>query len=135
MKCKWYRQMRNRKSSVCDDSNIRAGFSLPLQSSASKAARRHGKGYSMGSHAQGNLNLQEFLSQRASLDCSVKRRIYGCPHTHARILSSTGCTLYCSPFNFKLRNWGGGKTGGGPREVCPALHPAQMHTSGSPPAG
>lgn len=133
MKCKWYRQMHNFKSSVCDDSNIGAQFSLPLESSGSKAAWRHRKGYSTGSHAQENLNLQEFLSQAASLNSSVQKYIV--THTHTCVLSSTVSSLLI----FRLRNWGGGKRQNRRRIQgglsCTAPCPAQMHTSGSPYAG
>lgn len=50
----------------------RSRLSLPLQRCASEAAQGHGKGYSMPSCAQGNLNLQKFPSQADSLNCSVK---------------------------------------------------------------
>lgn len=50
----------------------RSRLSLPLQRCASEAAQGHGKGYSVGSRAQGNLNWQKFLSQADSLNRSVK---------------------------------------------------------------
>lgn len=142
MKCKCYRQMHNFKSSVCDDSNIGAQFSLPLESSASKAAWRHRKGYSMGSYAQENLNLQKFLSQTASLICSVQKYLDMHTHTYfvlCYVLGSTASRLYCSLLIFTVRNWGGGKRQNRRRIQgslsCSAPCPVQMHTSGSPYAG
>lgn len=91
----------------------RSRLSLPLQRCASKAAWGHGKGNSMGSCAQGNLNLQKCLSQADSLNCSVKNvQLHTHTHTHIFfmcVLSSPGSSLYCSFLIFRLRSCGEGK--------------------------
>jgi len=47
---------------LCVTTQCWSRVSLPLQSSVSKAAWKHGKGYTVGSRAQGNLNSKKYLS-------------------------------------------------------------------------
>lgn len=137
MKCKWYRQMRNFKSSVCHDSNIGAGF---LSLCRDVLLKLHG-GMEKGIrwvHVLRNTWICRnfFLKQIHSI---VVWKM--CSYTHTPTPTYTFICSKQSRFqsllyslNLQPEELGRGRTGGGLREMCPAPHPVQMCTSGSPKA-
>lgn len=123
MKCKWYRQMHNFKSSVCHDSNIGAGF---LSLCRDVLLKLHGgmeKGIRCLHVLRETWICRNFLLKQ--IHSIVVWKMCSYTHTHIYIFiysSRPGSSLYCSLLIFMLRGEKGrGRTEGRPREICPAL--------------